>query len=114
MPERLGKAPRDALAEAPERAVAAGLASHRGDPDVVDAARHDPLERRRSLSTFTASPYVRYPYRDPDQIDAIFASPAQTPVNGGSRTSAAIPWSASTATIAFSIVFTKSATARRP
>jgi hypothetical protein len=43
-------------------------------------------------------------------MDAIFASPAHTPVSGVSRTSAAIPSSASAATIARSIVCTKSAT----
>ena len=65
---------------------------------------------RRSLSTFTASPCVVTPPDTRTPIEAIFASSAHTPVRGVSRTSAAMPSSASAATIARSIVCTKSAT----
>jgi len=64
----------------------------------------------RSLSTFTASPWVLTPPDTRTPIEAIFESPTHTPVNGVSRGSATIPSSASAATIACSIVWTKSAT----
>ena len=64
----------------------------------------------RSLSTLTASPCVDTPPDTRTPIDAIFESPAQTPVKGVSRGSASTPSSASAATIARSIVWTKSAT----
>ena len=64
----------------------------------------------RSLSTFTASPCIETPSRTRTPIEAIFESPTQTPVKGTARGSAATPSSASAATIALSIVWTKSAT----
>ena len=45
-----------------------------------------------------------------ETFDAIFESPAHTPVNGAARTSAAMPSSARADTIAPSIACTKSAT----
>ena len=51
-----------------ERAVAAGLARHRGHPDVVDAARHDPLERLKVVVHVHREPVrghaARHPHAD--------------------------------------------------
>src|ERR671910_110711 len=64
----------------------------------------------RSLSTFTARPCVETRADSRTPMEPIFESPTHTPVNGVSRGSAAMPSSARAATIARSIVWTKSAT----
>ena len=58
----------------------------------------------------TASPWVDTPPDTRTPIEAIFESPTHTPVKGVSRGSATMPSSASAATMAPSIVCTKSAT----
>ena len=64
----------------------------------------------RSLSTLIASPCIDTPSRTRTPIEPILRSPTHTPVYGVERTSADTPSSASAATIARSIVWTKSAT----
>jgi hypothetical protein len=63
----------------------------------------------RSLSTFTAKPWVVTPRETCTPIEPILRSPAQTPVSP-SRTRASMPSSASAAMIARSIRCTKSGT----
>ncbi len=64
----------------------------------------------RSLSTLTARPCVETPPETRTPIEAILASPAQMPVCGCARGSDSTPSSRRAATIARSIVCTKSAT----
>ena len=110
-PERLREAPRHPLAEAGQRAARARspstrTSSARGRSRTARSTRtaggRCPRSRRARGSS-------RRRTRAP-RSSAIFESPAHTPVKGVSRTSAAMPSSASAATIAPSIVCTKSAT----
>ena len=109
-PERLGEAPRHSLAEAGSE----GCSPVSFETDVIrtwsipQGTIHS--NGWRSLSTFTASPWVVTPLDTRTPIEAIFASPAHTPVNGVPRTSLEMPSSSKAATIARSIVCTKSAT----
>ena len=66
----------------------------------------------RSLSTFTASPWVVTPRDTCTPIEPILRSPTQTPVTGVARTWATMPSSPSAATIARSIAPTKCSTLR--
>ena len=64
-PERLREAPRQPLAEAGQRALTPGLPGHGGHPDVIDAARHDPLERLKVVVHVHGEPVRGHAARDP-------------------------------------------------